>query len=1433
MSSRKILSCLLLVSYICSICSLGAYAQSAEPTFYVAESFDNYVTNSTPTFDSIKGKNVYITENIEGKSKALLIKSEAKEAGFVYSFGKSISQFVWSFDISVNNSIPSGNISVLNSSGQETVALMLKPDGKLCAYDGRQVGGVGLGKSVHVDLVYQLLNSRYSIYINGKSVLSEWYIRDNSNNTLSSINSVSFLFTGANNGVASEILIDNLYLYSGTEILPSSKLQGKKYVSGTTERSDVDEGAVGSAVYINRTYDEGSSDYYGMTVYAKESNKVQVEEESGNKYLSMFKDATADCLFDVTTPESSEHMMVEFDVASENPGRTWIYFRDTKGANSTLANIDIAGQVTVADGTSIAKLQKNKWTNVAFALDFESKRMNVYVNKRMVLKDAAFGNVGVVNMDFFRIQVLDTNSVNIKLDNLKIYDGSTFRDLNQEESNQSVVADKSIMPTYSDIAQMLSGSVALHVNGGTVLSVSGKKSKLDNPAYIKNGRTLVPVRAVSEGFGLDVAWDGENQKVTIDGNIEMTIGDNKMKVGNKEITLEVAPEVSNGSTFLPLRAMAEDALGKKVFWDDHGLIIISDYEVELDNSSVLYASNYMLYDRPEADTILEKFEKASKNTHPRVMADSQTFDNIKKNYNSGGVMKSWGDKVIALAESYIGAPPVPQNVSGQITPEWLVIPQNIKKRIEALAMAYIITGDSRFAERTYKELENMAGFPSWVPDNFLNISEYMTGFSIGYDWLYDYWNDEQRKFLEETLLKKGLNYSYASYFGTGGWWAKETINWNLVCNGASICAAVALLDAYPDVASVVIENALRGMEFGLSSYYPDGSWPEGIGYWEFATEFVVRACSSLDAAFGEDFNISKAPGLSTAAESPMYANGYVSANNYHDASEGLYHTPLLYYLADKYDKPGIAKARYNEMINYNIYPTTLDLIYCNTNQLTQDSDYPLDRYFKGTEDVSMRTSWEDINGTYLSFHGGYAHVNHGHVDSGTFVIDMLGERIASDLGADSYTHPLYFASGNARYKMYRVRPEGHNMIVINPDESEGISLTSFAEVEKFVSGERGAYSVLNLSDAYQAYVTSYKRGYKLENDRRSVVIRDELSLKKGSSGYWFMHTMADVEIVDNNTAVLTKNGKKFLVRFSTNILDYTLSEMEAKPLPTSPVVADQADNSKYTKLALKFSASGDIYIEMKVIPYDDPESSLPMIESPIAEWTIPSGALQTLPKVDMIYVNGSAVNGFKKSVSSYQINVPYGNGVPQITADVPADCYYEVTPAANLNGTSVLKVISKSNPSLYSFYNITYREVFINVGSMNGIHRHDVVNIIASDNPEPDNVDVNVLDGDLSTRWSACGVGQWIVLDLGTPQKMNAFGIATFNGDKRTLAFSVEVSDDGVNWNSVYTGSTSLTTEIEVMSIPEVSARYVRLTGYGNSSNLWMSVTEFATLYAE
>ena len=48
------------------------------------------------------------------------------------------------------------------------------------------------------------------------------------------------------------------------------------------------------------------------------------------------------------------------------------------------------------------------------------------------------------------------------------------------------------------------------------INVNDKEVQMDTKPYIENGRTMVPVRFISEALGLKVDWNGEVQKVSID-----------------------------------------------------------------------------------------------------------------------------------------------------------------------------------------------------------------------------------------------------------------------------------------------------------------------------------------------------------------------------------------------------------------------------------------------------------------------------------------------------------------------------------------------------------------------------------------------------------------------------------------------------------------------------------------------------------------------------------------------------------------------------------------------------------------------------------------------------------------------------------------------------------------------------------------------------
>lgn len=77
---------------------------------------------------------------------------------------------------------------------------------------------------------------------------------------------------------------------------------------------------------------------------------------------------------------------------------------------------------------------------------------------------------------------------------------------------------------------------------------------------VANGRTLVPIRAIIEAFGGSVAWDESTRTVTLkldDDTIKLTIDSKTAYLNSQRKTLDVAPAIVNGRTMLPIRFIAE------------------------------------------------------------------------------------------------------------------------------------------------------------------------------------------------------------------------------------------------------------------------------------------------------------------------------------------------------------------------------------------------------------------------------------------------------------------------------------------------------------------------------------------------------------------------------------------------------------------------------------------------------------------------------------------------------------------------------------------------------------------------------------------------------------------------------------------------------------------------------------------------------------
>lgn len=112
-----------------------------------------------------------------------------------------------------------------------------------------------------------------------------------------------------------------------------------------------------------------------------------------------------------------------------------------------------------------------------------------------------------------------------------------------------------------------------------LIEYNGKIIKSDVAPYIKNERTMVPIRFISETLGYKVTWDKDKREVGISGKdteISLKIDSTKAKVNGKELKLDAPASIKKDRTFVPLRFVAEN-LKAEVKWDNKNFkVIIND-----------------------------------------------------------------------------------------------------------------------------------------------------------------------------------------------------------------------------------------------------------------------------------------------------------------------------------------------------------------------------------------------------------------------------------------------------------------------------------------------------------------------------------------------------------------------------------------------------------------------------------------------------------------------------------------------------------------------------------------------------------------------------------------------------------------------------------------------------------------------------------------
>ncbi|MFD0671918.1 copper amine oxidase N-terminal domain-containing protein [Cohnella sp. GCM10027633] len=176
--------------------------------------------------------------------------------------------------------------------------------------------------------------------------------------------------------------------------------------------------------------------------------------------------------------------------------------------------------------------------------------------------------------------------------------------------------------------------------------VNGQKVRFpDTEPYINtDGRTMVPVRFVSEKLGAKVDWEPATETAVIrygEKEIKMPVGSTTVAVNGESVELDTAAEKFEGRTMVPLRFVSE-VMESKVDWDEgaHAVKVtdakyqakVDAGEVKLDPWGREYSKKQDEYWMRLTDLETTGFYNVHYKSSNRKFFETRLYDDLGKTY---------------------------------------------------------------------------------------------------------------------------------------------------------------------------------------------------------------------------------------------------------------------------------------------------------------------------------------------------------------------------------------------------------------------------------------------------------------------------------------------------------------------------------------------------------------------------------------------------------------------------------------------------------------------------------------------------------------------------------------------------------------------------------------------------------------------------------
>ena len=1445
MMKNKLTSALLAVSMLLHVFAVSIFADDA----IVYEGFDELTTYSyeLPGFEITGGDGKVVPRAQRNKAFRLpeglvnLKKSFDRTPGAEYTV---------SFEINPakNESL---DVSVGVVSGIALYDFIKIKNGRVLLPDGKDARGVFAGKFNLIEITVNAAKKRFDLRVNGKKYADSWIFSN-------CPSSVSAMYINKTTG--SECDIDNITVSSGNTI---TELPAAAYNESENEDLFINQNNGDYTYFRSNSICTGGSGVQSFFNYNEvpKSGKItreMADYKNPNKGDCIILEKTTgdDVYFETNIKKVKilednrqyKYFYIENDLWCSNSKMKGYMFVLRDNTTGTYRDTNLATyqgkDIVLCDGSVLKNVIKPEtWLNFKALVDLEGHTAKIYINDELAADNIKI-NARTQTLTLIRFTVeREAELGTVKVRNTE-FTGLVKKPENLDFVRTDVFANDDVIRAY------LLDKVSFHHYSDIYFADNARHNLSDSSIY-ENDEMYITVNDLNSAFKRDF---------TLNGNVISEPDGTQLELSGKTVE-------KDGKVYLPLKETAA-LMGKYTTDDGYGMIIVSDRKMHWkpeedlpqfkkpwsDGKSTILSelqelNSFLMFERPTKEQLIEEFNgvmETRSQAHPRLFVTQDDFDNMINLAKTDEYVKFMVDKLVRNADKECELPISTYTFSDNY--RTYNTANAFNNRMQWLGLAYKLTGNEKYAECAWKNMESVCGFPDFNISHVIDAALYTGGLAIGYDWCYDYLSEEQRSIIENAAINKGMKeidraFYYAQPASASestmqsstqivNYFTKWMSNYNTHVNVGLITAALTFTEADPVFCFEAMNHAMRSTEYTMYGFLPSGSWAESPSYWTVTVGAMVKIIASLESVFGRDFGFCEYQGF---RDTGLFYASFTSPNGliaYCDETgdSGNITTPEMSFLSKRFNQPALAAYRRKGIQGdfkklYSSAVGLFDLLYYTPGvDVSEAANLPHMSYYHGLESVAFHEDYTDPNGFFFVAYGGLSYYYHAHNDGGAFAFDMLGERWATDLGKEDYN------IGIAPNEIYRKRTEGHNTLTINNANGYNQDANAFAPLIEAKESELGGYAVMDMSDYYKIRdAESVKRGFYIDDGYMSLTVRDEMVLNRDSEVYWFMHTKADIDIVDEKTAILSQNGKSIVLQFETNAPTFELTSMAAQPLPSSPQKSGQNPNTGFRKVAIRLNGSGEINLTVRMSPY-----SVDKVDTnPISQWKVPEGKKEQ--KEDFGYK--LIVDGTELSRAS-SIPVLDKERIPEwkIVTNDPTKIVEIVNDPKKLDERVEINIYSADRSKkmqtrlLYSTTADTLLDFFTS---------YSAESISVSDEPEEENPGKNAIDGDIITRWCAKQPDAYGIIDFGSPVSFDAFAAGFWKGNERKYTFELYASNDGESYEPIDDGkfiSSGISDNYEIYRLNKVyTARYIKFVNKGNSAaaspnNEFSNLTELKLL---